>query len=172
MRKGRLVGALVLTGVAIGGLLSYLLPEFNFGLGSGGGLGNPPAQKAETTPVSDNEKPGGAPETVAETPAETETVQQPAAPTDVIYVLIDGKNYLLRQGPEGKVPYKPATLDEIVGAAQAATGDETGIRVRVAQKSTSREITERTLRSKLEEAGIPSDSVRWPDIPLKGDATQ
>jgi hypothetical protein len=164
MKTRRVVAGLVIAGIGIGALLNAVLPDFNLGWGSGGGIGNPPASNTTTTAIA---------------PVATGPISQPikdADPSDVagsteqvpapktVYVLIDGREYLLRRGSEGK--YEPATLDEVVEAAQAATGDDVGIRVRIEQKSSSRELAERALRQKLEEVGIPRDSVRWKDEPV------
>lgn len=175
MKTGRMVGVLVLTGIGIGALLSYVLPDFGFGLGSGG-FGNPPATGSKTMvgttsdtvtdTVSDSTS-GTSTETTVpvEDPSEGGESTEPTAPVATVFVLIDGREYLLRRGPEGKAPYKPADLAAVIEAAQAATGDDNGIRVRIAQKSSSRETTERALRMELEQAGIPGDAIRWKDEP-------
>ncbi len=156
MKTSRVVGVLVLAGIGIGAALSYLLPDLNFGLGSGG-IGLPTGQ-TETKVVGID---APAPE---ETDAKPEAA--PVPPPAVVYVLIDNRDYLLRRGEEGKAAFKPATLDEVVEAAQSATGDDNGIRIRIAQKSSSRELTERALRAKLEEGGVPKDAIRWKDEPV------
>lgn len=163
MKTGRMIGVLVLAGIAIGAVLSAVLPDFGFGLGSGGGIGNPPGLKPEAnSPISESPSTG---------PIEGATATtEESAPADVVYVLIDGRNYLLRRGPEDKASFQPASLDEVVQAAQAAIGDDNGIRVRIAQKSSARETTERALRARLDEAGIPGDAIRWKDEPIEGTA--
>lgn len=156
MKTLRLMGVLVVAGIGIGAALSYLLPDLDFGLGSGGiGLST---GKSETQAVGIDAAP----------PAETATqsTPEPVAPPAVVYVLIDGREYLLRPGPEGKAAFKPARLEEVVEAALSATGDDNGIRIRIAQKSSSRELAERALRAKLDEAGVPKDSIRWKDEPV------
>lgn len=161
MKTSRVVGLLVVAGIAIGAFLSAVLPDFGIpGLGSGGGIGNPPPAKpvATVSTVSDG------PVESTETPPDEEA----PPPSAVIYVMIDGRDYFLRRSPEGKAPFRPATLESVVEAAKAATGDDNGIRVRIAQKSSSRETTERALRAKLAEAGIPADAIRWKDEPVDG----
>ncbi|MDB5339349.1 MAG: hypothetical protein JWN70_4968 [Planctomycetaceae bacterium] len=156
MKTSRVVGVLVLAGIGIGAALSYLLPDLDFGLGAGGiGL---PTGKTETKVVGIEASP------LEET--ETKPEAEPVVPPTVVYVLIDGRDYLLRRGPEGKAAFKPATLDDVIEAAQTATGDDNGIRIRIAQKSSSRELTERALQAKLEEAGVPKDAIRWKDEPV------
>lgn len=165
MKTSRMIGVLVLAGIAIGAVLSAILPDFGFGLGSGGGIGNPPGLKQEaTSPVAESGSSVTSTAPIDDVAAATEEVP----PTDVVYVLIDKREYLLRRGPEGKASFKPASLEEVAQAAQAATGDDNGIRVRIAQKSSSRETTERALRAKLEEAGVPGDAIRWKDEPVEG----
>ncbi len=164
MKTSRLVGVLVITGIGIGALLSYLLPDFGFGLGTGGdvGIGNPPGSNAAGTIVGTGDESS---ESTAETPTDTPESTDTAGPVATVFVMIDGREYLLRRGPEGKAPYKSARLEQVVQAAQEATGDDNGIRVRIAQRSSSRETAERALRMKLEEAGIPGDAIRWKDEP-------
>lgn len=160
MKTMRVAGVVVVAGIGIGAALSYLFPNMDFGLGSGG-LGWPNSQPQtqvvgiEATPAEEAE---------ADTKAKLEAKPEPA-PT-VVYVLIDGREYLLRNGPEGKAAYQPATLNEVLAAAQSATGDDNGIRVRIEQKSSSRELSERSLRESLESAGIPKDAIRWKDEPV------
>lgn len=163
MKTGRMIGLLVLAGIAIGAVLSAVLPDFGFGLGSGGGIGNPPGLKpAANAPPAESPSTG---------PIEGATsATEEAAPPDVVYILIDGRNYLLRHGAADEASFQPASLDQVVQAAQAATGDDNGIRVRIAQKSSARETTERALRAKLDEAGIPGDAIRWKDEPVEGSA--
>lgn len=156
----RLGGILVVAGIGIGAALSYLLPDFSFGLGSGG-IGIPTGNtdtKTEPKVVGIDAPPA------EETPAES--AAEPSAAPAVIYVLLDGREYLLRRGPEGQAAFQAATLDQVIEAALTATGDDNGIRIRIAQKSSSRETSERALRTKLEEAGIPQDSIRWKDEPV------
>ena len=170
MKTSRLIGVLVLTAIGVGVFLGAILPDFGFGLGSGGGLGNPasPANSNTGTLVgtqTDSGKAATIPVIESSTPNESAEPVEPAGPVETVFVLIDGREYLLRRGAEGQAAYKPATLDEVVQAAQAATGDDVGIRIKIAQKRSSRETTERALRSKLEEAGIPGDAIRWKDEP-------
>lgn len=159
MKTFRIVGVLVAAGIGIGALLSAYLPDFNFGLGANG-IGLPMgAEPAKPKTVGIDELPA----TDAEADAEAKSA---APPPKLVSVLIDDRAYLLRRGPEGKAAYKPANLDEVIQAAQSATGDNLGIRIRIEQKSSSRELTERALRTALREAGIPNDAIRWKDEPV------
>jgi hypothetical protein len=168
MKTSRAIGLTVVAGVGIAALMTYYFPDLDFGLGAGSRLGLP-LGKTQTESVGID-----APDTETETqtttvsdtstePTEPELVTPPA----VVYVIIDAREYLLRRGEEGKAAFKPANLDEVIEAAQSATGDDLGIRIRIAQRSSSRETTERALRAKLEEAGIPGDSIRWRDEPVE-----
>ena len=159
MKTMRMLGVMVVAGIGIGAALSYLLPDLNFGLGSSGiGL---PTGNTDTKPETQVVGIDAASEEKSTAEADAAT----AAPPAVVYVLLDGREYLLRRGPEGKVPFKPVTLDEVVEAAQSATGDENGIRVRIEQKRSSRHTTQSALEGKLEAAGVPKDSIRWKDEP-------
>jgi hypothetical protein len=167
MKTSRLVGLLVITGIAIGALLSAVLPDFGLmGLGPGGGIGNPPVTKPAANSKTSTTEPASETEAPSNTKAADEEPVSEAPPPEVVYVMIVGRNYELRRGPEGRAAYQPATLEAVVEAVQAAKGDDTGIRVWVEQKSSSRELTERALRTKLSEAGIPPDAVRWKDKPV------
>ena len=150
----------MVVGIGIGAALSYFWPNLDFGLGSGGfglptGLPQTQVTGIEATPADD-----------AESQTKVKLEAEPVPAPSVVYVMIDGRDYLLRRGPEGKEPYKPATLNEVLEAAQSATGDDNGIRVRVEQKSSSRELSERSLRESFEAAGIPKDAIRWKDEPV------
>ena len=153
MKTLRMMGVLVVAGIGIGALLNAWLPNLDFGLGAGG-LGFPSTAQPETQVVGVDE--ASPVEPVAEEPV--------AVP--VIYVMIDGRDYLLRRGPEGQAAYKPTKLEDVIQAAQSSTGDDNGIRIRVEQRSNARELAERALRARLEDAGIPSDAVRWKDEPV------
>lgn len=153
MKTVRVMGVLVVAGIGIGALLNAWLPDLNFGLGSGG-LGFPSTAQPAAQPTGIDEAP----------PAEPVAEELAAVP--VVYVLIDGRDYLLRRGAEGQAAYKPATLESVVQAAQSATGDDNGIRIRIEQRTNARELAERALRSRLDDAGIPSDAIRWKDEPV------
>lgn len=171
MKTGRLLGLVVVAGIAIGALLSGLVPDlgsWNFGGGKGSqdDTTTLATSKSDEPVVADKEPaakklPDQPAEEPIEKPLDTET-----PPVTVVYVLIDGRNYLLRRGTEDKVPFQPASIEEVLQAAQAATGDDNGIRVRIEQKSSARETTEQELKKSLHDAGIPADSIRWKDEPV------
>lgn len=173
-----MAGILVVSGIGIGAFLSTMFPS-GFGTGQGiNGIGNPVATapvveggpSAEEQPEETNSV---APVLTSETsekevPEEVEPIVAPA----LVYVLIDGYDYLLRRGPEGKAPYKAASIDEVVEAAANATGDENGIRIRIARRNSARESAERALQSKLEAGGVTSEAVRWKDEPVSDDSSE
>lgn len=166
MKTRNIVAILVLTGIGIGALLNAVLPDFtvNWGLGGGPETTKPttstPEATTETTTVTTTE-------TTTEPPnqAPIEAGEQ-SEPVKTVFVLIDGRNYLLRRGPQGQAAFKPAELDEVVLAAEQATGDDNGIRVRVEQKSSARDTAERALREKLDAANVSGDAVLWKDRPV------
>lgn len=162
MKTTRKIGLLVVTGIGIGALVSYLLPFLNFGTGSGtGGTGTSTgANSAATAPDAPAPATKGSKNAPGAEP-------KPSTPAEVVYVLIDDREYLLRRGPEGQAEYQPADADTVVEAALAATGDSNGIKIRISQRSSSRELAERQLREKLEQAGIPGDAIRWKDEPVE-----
>ena len=78
---------------------------------------------------------------------------------DVLVVLIDEHDYLIRIADETPTDYRPIELDRLVEVATQATGDTNGIRVRIQKKTTARASAEHTLRLELEQAGIRQDAV-------------
>lgn len=170
MKTARAVGIIVAAGVVIGALVAKYLPDFNFGAGAGSGPATQAVSKSDEQTTVSETKP--APAATVETKSATaETTvndegTEPSAPVEAISVLIDGKNYLLRNGSEGQSEFQPATLGEVIKAASATKGEANGIRVRVAEKSSSKETAEQALRESLHDAGISGEAIRWKDKPV------
>jgi len=175
MRPTTLAGFLVVAGIGIGALLSSILPDLPFGIGTGWmGLGNRSGTtKSESDTKSEtddktksNESPieelPPATQKTSETGVGSVEIQAPP----VIYVLIHGRDYLLRNGPEDKVSQRPAKLDEVIEAARQTTGDENGIRVRIYQTVSAKTLALNALLEQLEAAEIPRGAIRAPDAPL------
>ncbi len=162
MKTTRTIGLLVVTGIGIGALVSYLLPGLNFGLGTGTAENGAKGTANPDAPPPGSNKP--------KQPAKSRTAtgaDESGVPAEVVFVLIEDREYLLRRGPEGQAVYESADVDMVVKAALAATGDSNGIKIRIAQKSSSRELAERQLKEKLEAAGIKKDAIRWKDEPVE-----
>ena len=184
MRPTTLMGILVVAGIGIGAMLSSILPDLP-GWGSGSNLGMPggdtaktgsdPQDKQEKTATSQVES--KAPPAVS--PSHTEvhpignepdasgtTDQAEYEPQPTVYVVVNGRDYLLRKGPEDRSSQKPATLQDVVAAAKLATGDENGVRVRIFETKTARTTATNALLDHLAEANIPRDVIRHRDEPL------
>jgi hypothetical protein len=160
MKKRTIATALIAGGVAVGVYVSGWLPKLGNGeLGLGGGAPAPQEQHAaEPSPPAAAAKPQSPAESV-DAPHESGAGPREFRP-DVLHVLIDGRQYLVRKPADGGEEYQPATLDEVVELAQATPGDEDGIRVRINRRGSARATAEIALRDRFTAAGLPPESIR------------
>ncbi|MDG2223065.1 MAG: hypothetical protein P8L85_16915 [Rubripirellula sp.] len=108
----------------------------------------------------------------------TELLQGPAEPTDpakqteavettpplevldLVDVLIDGDDYLFAVGQrELEFVREQKTVLEIVNAAKAITGDESGVKIRITRTFAATAQAERTLLTALSDAGLSEDAI-------------
>lgn len=82
-------------------------------------------------------------------------------PIKVLDVLIEERSYLIKSAAQGKDAYRPAEIEEIIGLAKQATGDEDGIRIRVYRKGSARVVPESQLKAALKNAGVSAESIDW-----------
>jgi hypothetical protein len=145
--------------------VSGWIPKFGAGpLGLGGAnapaVSESPSEKP--TPASEEKKA----EPQAEVPDESAPTAAPPGTggqtphSKVLHVLIDGRQYLVERPADGGLEYQPVPLDEVIKLAQAASGDEDGIRVRINRRGTARATAEIALREKLLAAGLSPESIR------------
>jgi hypothetical protein len=183
MKTSTLAGILVVAGIGIGALLSNLFPAFP-GLGSGwNGFGNPPGKspsvadsKTDKEKAAETEKQDNEPETTETTrpasfpgPAANTGESEPAP--EVVYVVIKGRDYLLRKAPEDTLTQKRATLPQVIQAVQDVPGDINGVRVKILQSTTGKTTTLMALQRELAKADIPREAIRLQDQPIDDDQT-
>lgn len=149
-RKRTILGAALVAGIGLG---IWLGPNFKglfpFGSGEYG-------QKGEG---------GDKTESSSDQPASVSIDSQGALPVtvpDVVKVLIDEREFLLRQTDEDV----PITLPNLIHLTKQAPGDANGVRLRIYEKSTARASAEEKLKQALVDAGIPDDAIFWVPTPV------
>jgi hypothetical protein len=173
MKTSTLAGILVLTGIGIGAFLSSILPEFQFGTGTGWtGIGTPAGKPSTKTDENGETAAKTVSEEKTETPPETTQTQPEVIPDEVppptmVFVVISGRHYFLRSDPDDRVNQKPATLQQVVQAVQEVPGDYNGIRVKIQQLTTAKTTALRTLLDELHKAKIPRSAIRTKDEPVE-----
>jgi len=159
MRKRTIVTVLLGVGVGLGWLMSLILPD----LGAWGiGLGRP-ALSTNQSESSSTEPPP--PESESGTASNTESHANSRL-EPVVYVLIDGRDFLLRTSGGERPQYRPTTVEEIVEMTQTAVGDEDGLRLRISRKATARATAEQQLRDALQQGAVNPEAVRWDEDPV------
>lgn len=162
MKKKATYGVVGVTAVVLTAMFTGLIPGFGTGSGSGDGTntvqadtGEQPANPTEETTSDSAETPDNPP------PAETKpTPEEPAAPPqELIQVVVENDRYGL-QIADGR--FKVASMQEVIEAAQSATGNEDGIRVRILRKPSAKVVAWSTLSNELEKAGIAKNSILIP----------
>lgn len=173
MKTRTVAGLLVVAGIGIGALLNSIMPDLS-GIGTGwSGIGNSTAKT--TSPEIKKSTSKDLPET-----SEREAENAQTEPTggvggagdaevspEVIYVVISGRDYLIRKDPDDRASQRGASLQQVVTAVQEATGDENGIRVRIRQLTTGRATALRALLDELDRAKIPRSAIRTKDEPVE-----
>ena len=155
LKTRTIAGGLVVAGVVLGSFMSGLLP----GMGSGSGTAVQVSAVSETVPTPDiaPDAPLQDPEPVEPPEAASVSPTQPAA---VLEVRIDDHSYLVPEN--GSTGFRQAELDDIVRLAQATTGNDDGIRVRIVRTRSARFAAWSALYDSLEKSGLSRDSIRMP----------
>jgi hypothetical protein len=154
-RKRNILGVALVAGIGLG---VYLGQFKGFGLGGGSqmGIGIGDGEPQVTVESSDT----------TTKPLELTQEQEPSLVPDVIRVLIDDREFLLRSASKGGMDV-PVTLPKLIQLIQDAPGDADGIRVRVSMKTKARASAEENLKKELEAAGIDDAAVLWIPTPVK-----
>ena len=143
-RKRNVLGAALVAGIGVGMYLGKLP-----GIGSGGsgffGFGHPTGETTVSTKTDGEEKP------------RKELPDAPEATADVLRVVIDEHQYLLKS--EGKET--PIKLADLIERIKQTPGDSDGVRLKIFQKETARVKAEEDLKSALSEAQIADTAVLW-----------
>lgn len=152
VKKRTIAGGLLVLGAVFGAFMSGLLPGF----GSGSGIG---VQSAGSNPNV-----AGPTETARE-PAPVEepvnTNVETTAPPAVLEIRIDNHDYFVRD-ESSATGVRQVNLDEAVKLAQATTGNDDGIRVRILRSQSARLSAWTSLHDSLINADLTQDSIRMP----------
>ncbi len=155
--RQRLAGG-VLIGVAA--LAFYIGTQFKGpGLGGSGSGDGGPTPEGAASPSTSNQPIAPESELVGDA-AVVSSTEAPATPeAPLVAVVISGSEYWLSTtGDETKTDLAP--LVDVARAALLATGDRQGIRVRIFRKKDATAGAMLDLSSKLDDAGIPSESIQ------------
>lgn len=148
-RKRNVLGAALVAGIGLG---IYFGQWKGFGLGGGSssGLG---------TSAGETQASLGTGEIINETTEFTKDDVQIPVP-EVVRVLIDEEQFLLRQANDGTKDV-PITLSKLIQLIERAPGDRDGLRVRIYERLTARASAEEELKKALVAAGIQDSAVFW-----------
>jgi hypothetical protein len=149
-----MMGVVLIAGIAAG----VYLGDFMKGPGWGGskkGTGNSTGTGKDGTveKKAEVDKTEAAPEKVA---------AAPLPQTPVVKIVIADRSYFLRSA-EGD---QPIELDQVVELANAAQGDEDGIKIRIYRKLSSYSSAEVALQDALVAAGVDDKQIVWPPNPV------
>lgn len=158
------IGAAVVVGAAW--LLSNFFNMGGLGTGEGARLGLPTASTVPTTP----ETPPADPPPQDEPPEPSNTTAVATTGDDrsigeggVVDVLIDDRDYFLGKGAGDAREWVPAEQDAIAAYARQASGDESGIRVRIFRKPSARAASEDDLSETLRNVGLTEAEIDMPE---------
>jgi hypothetical protein len=155
LKTRTIAGGLVIAGAVLGTFMSGLMPGF----GSGSGVLVQVSSIDESAASSENpannqqQKPAS-----VEQPDASEAVT--ALPPSVLEVRVDNHDYLVPDG--GPAGFRKIDLEDIVKLAQATTGNDDGIRVRIVRTRSARLAAWSALHDSLEKSGLPRDAIRMP----------
>lgn len=152
VKKRTVVGGLLVVGAVLGTFMSGLLP--GFGSGSGVGAQSPGGNAAQTAPDSAQPEPAPVEEPVV---AKIET----SAHAPVLEIRIDNHDYFVADNST-ETGVRKIDLDEAVKLAQATTGNDDGIRVRILRSRSARLSAWMTLHDSLVDAKLALDSITMP----------
>lgn len=155
MRRRLTVGGVI--AAALGAVIAYLAGGFP-GLGTGGSGLRMNSSSNQSIQRPPEEKPVSQPE---ETPTPDSLDRDAVLQNGVLHVLIEGRQYAVKQAADGTAEYRSVELNQLVDLAKKAPGDEDGIRVRISRRESARATAERRLEDELIEAGLSPESIVW-----------
>lgn len=154
------IGAAAVVGLAW--LISNFFNMGGLGTGEGTRIGLPVNKTVPSNPDAAAEPPlQEEPETAT---VATQSEERSIGEGGVVEALIDDRDYFLRRGTGDDAEWVPAEPDVIAGYARQAPGDETGIRVRIFRKASTRAASEAELAETLRSVGLTDAEV---DVPEK-----
>lgn len=151
------------------GLAWLVMNIFNWNLGGlGGGGENRLGLPTSSTISAPDSEPSEPPEQ-AEPPVQSEpdaglvsveSADEAIGAGGIVEVLIDDRNYSLR-GSDGE--WIPAEPDAIAAYARQATGDDSGMKVRILRKPSARAAAEERLVETLHGVGLTNSEIDLPE---------
>jgi len=152
LKKRTIAGGLLVVGAMLGTFMSGLLPGF----GSGSGVGAEGPGNDSTDAISRDALTEPAP---VENPAvaKVETAPRPT----VLEIRVDNHDYFVADN-SSETGVRQVDVDEAVKLAQATTGNDDGIRVRIVRSRSARLTAWTTLHDSLIKAELSMDSIRMP----------
>ncbi len=158
VRNRTLVGGGVVIAVAAGIYFGDLFK--GPGLGPGDGPGN---DSGQVSLHSTDQQPVPPPEPMPPNPPDPDepaTSEEPE-PSNVVEVIVDGRQYLQKTGQGDAAKYQPVELSQLVERAEKAPGDQTGVKIRVAHRQTAITGAIDQLEEALLESGLSPDAIHW-----------
>jgi hypothetical protein len=153
--KRIVAGGLIVLGAVLASMFGNLFRGPGLGDGDGRGNGPPAVNDAPNGDEIPDPQPFE-PEPPVETPAVPETPR-------VVDILIDDRDYLVREVVNGEIQYREIELSELIERVKQAPGNDEGIRVRISRTESSRASAENLLDRSLEQAGIAKTEVHRVD---------
>lgn len=152
VKKRTIAGGLLIIGAVFGAFMSGLLP--GFGSGSGIGVQSAGSDSTSVLPIDVRQEPAPVDDPVV---AKVET----SAQSTVLEIRIDNHDYFVRDDSSA-TGVRGVNLDEAVKLAQATTGNDDGIRVRILRSQSARLSAWTTLFDSLMRAELSQDSIQMP----------
>ena len=140
--------------LAVGLLIGAYFGMPGFGPSGGSQVQLPSSETSSTTPESTENR-----RTTESEDDDEETI--PVLERNVLQVLIEDRRYRVVTESNGIRGYQPIELTTLIDRAMRVSGNENGIRVRVATKKSARATAEIDLKNKLLEAGLREDEILW-----------
>ena len=164
--KATIGGGIIIAAMIAGAMLSDYFNFRGFGLGDGDGArAMLPLNSQQTDDSSSDDERR---QVSAELPDERAARSgPPLQPGEVLNVVIDGRDYAVRQVIDGEERLHPLSLAEVVELAKAAPGNNEGIKVRVLRRESSRPTAEQALEQALLQSGIESREILQSEELLK-----
>lgn len=153
-RTRNILGGVLIAGIFLG---AYLGKTLKLGTGGDGFWGLTKSGGDGGDDLKSKELPA---KNAPEVPADE--IPPPSAEPKAVRVLIDDRQYLLRDDKQDT----PITLQKLISLIKKAPGDDDGVRVRIYQNMNARISAEEQLKDALTEANIPETAVFW--VPSTG----
>jgi hypothetical protein len=170
-RRKKVIAGAAVGVLAVGFWLGTLFNGWGFGTGKEGeGAGDADTGGASATsgPEDLSVDLGNPSLTRPDVPPEPAPAAVPAQPAPLVAVLVKGDGYGLLSDSQAKVAelatplsqhFSSATLEDVVSAAQAATGNADGVKVLIVKHKSSTVGRDGELKAALRSAGLPDGAI-------------